>query len=128
MKLATKKGGVMMIMLCIKHDGKCPQCGASLHPSQLNCPTCGADLRWHQGNSFLCAECAKERTKKATSKDHLLRQLNSSLNLILKAFTLCDQNRFGECAEEISEAINKLCDVLERIENNEIVENSEVKE
>ncbi|RLG42612.1 MAG: hypothetical protein DRO05_00615 [Thermoproteota archaeon] len=111
-----------MIVLCIKHDGECPQCGTTLHPSQLNCPTCGADLQWHQGNPFLCTECAKEKTKKIIPKDHLLHQLNNSLNSIFKAFTLCDQNRFGECAEEISETINKLCDVLEIIENNEIIE------
>ncbi|RLG41525.1 MAG: hypothetical protein DRO05_03625 [Thermoproteota archaeon] len=122
MKLTTKKGGMVMIILCIKHDGECPQCGTTLHPSQLNCPSCGADIRWYQGNPFLCAECAKEEAKKVVPKDHLLHQLNSSLNLIFKALTFCDQNRFGECTEEISRAINELRNVLETIENNEIVE------
>jgi len=55
-------------------------------------------------------------------KDRVLGKLNTSLNLILKAFTLCDQNRFGECMEEISNAVTELCNALDMIENNEIVD------
>ncbi|RLB04611.1 MAG: hypothetical protein DRG83_04500 [Deltaproteobacteria bacterium] len=53
--------------------------------------------------------------KKVVPKDRLLHQLNSSMNSIFKAFTFCDQNRFGECTEEISRAINELHDVLKRV-------------
>jgi len=64
----------------------------------------GKRIRWRIYKMMFIKE-----VRQMIPKDRVLGKLNTSLNLILKAFTLCDQNRFGESMEEISNAVTELC-------------------
>ena len=54
-----EEGGLdMMKYLCIKHDDKCPVCGAKIiHINQLRCDKCNTDFCWIKDNPYYCPYC-----------------------------------------------------------------------